>query len=95
MEPVLPDGFLSPRILATESTKGSKIYAAIKGAKDGGISIPHSEEILPSEERISGQHIIAGEKNAASKGLKDQFSKTKPNNIIIDFENIKKKIQSE
>lgn len=47
------------------NTKGSRIYAALKGAVDAGLSVPHSEEILPSEERISGKHIqnknIAGE----------------------------------
>lgn len=40
------------------STKESKIYAVIKGALDGGLEIPCSEEILPSEKRISGKHIL-------------------------------------
>ncbi len=39
------------------STKGSRIYAALKGVVDAGVSVPHSEEILPSEDRISGKHI--------------------------------------
>ncbi|MFH0928779.1 MAG: 50S ribosomal protein L18 [Candidatus Aenigmatarchaeota archaeon] len=39
------------------STKGSRIYAALKGVLDSGVSVPHSEEILPSEDRIKGQHI--------------------------------------
>ena len=37
--------------------KGSRVFAALKGAVDGGLKIPHSVEILPSEERIKGQHI--------------------------------------
>ena len=39
------------------STKGSRIYAALKGVLDAGINIPHSKEILPSEDRIKGKHI--------------------------------------
>ncbi len=39
------------------NTKGSRIYAAVKGAIDAGLSVPHSEDILPSEDRISGKHI--------------------------------------
>jgi len=41
------------------STKGSAIYAAVKGAKDAGISIAIGEEILPDAARISGGHINA------------------------------------
>ncbi|MEM5790957.1 MAG: 50S ribosomal protein L18 [Candidatus Aenigmatarchaeota archaeon] len=40
------------------STKGSKIYACGKGALDAGLKIPIKEEILPSEERIKGEHIV-------------------------------------
>ncbi|MFH1228967.1 MAG: 50S ribosomal protein L18 [Candidatus Aenigmatarchaeota archaeon] len=39
------------------STKGSRIYAALKGALDAGINIPHSNDILPSDDRIKGKHI--------------------------------------
>lgn len=38
-------------------TKGGRIAAALKGALDAGLDIPHGEEILPSEDRISGKHI--------------------------------------
>lgn len=39
------------------STPGSRLYAALKGAVDGGLDIPHSEEILPKPERLSGKHV--------------------------------------
>lgn len=39
------------------STKGSRIYALVKGAIDMGIKIPCDEKIFPSEERIRGKHI--------------------------------------
>lgn len=37
--------------------KGSRIYAAVKGALDGGLKIRCSEDIFPSEDRLSGKHI--------------------------------------
>ena len=40
------------------NTKGSRIYAVVKGAIDAGLKIPVSEEIFPSEERIQGMHIV-------------------------------------
>lgn len=39
------------------STKGSRIYAALKGVLDAGIKVPHSKEILPNEDRTKGVHI--------------------------------------
>ncbi|MBI4019779.1 MAG: 50S ribosomal protein L18 [Candidatus Aenigmarchaeota archaeon] len=41
------------------STKGSRLYGAIKGAVDGGLQVPHSKDILPTEDRIKGAHIAA------------------------------------
>ena len=49
-EAVLDIGLSGPK-------KGSKIFAALKGALDGGIKIPHGKEIIPSEDRIKGKHI--------------------------------------
>ena len=49
------------------STKGSRLYAALKGAADAGVEIPHSEEIVPPIERIRGLHI---EKHLEAKGRK-------------------------
>ena len=45
------------------STSGNRVFAALKGMVDGGLSVPHSEEIFPSEDRLAGAHIdksIAG-----------------------------------
>lgn len=39
------------------STKGGKIYAVVKGVLDAGIDVPHSKEILPSDERIGGEEV--------------------------------------
>lgn len=37
--------------------KGSKLFAVLKGALDGGLKLTHSEDIFPKEERIHGEHI--------------------------------------
>ena len=63
------------------STKGSRIYAAIKGMNDAGLSVPCSDEIMPPEDRIKGQHITS----------RVQTAKT----LTADFEQIKKKIQEQ
>jgi large subunit ribosomal protein L18 len=39
------------------STKGGRIYAAIKGVVDAGVDVPHSPEIFPDEKRLRGEHI--------------------------------------
>lgn len=39
------------------STKGNRIYSALKGVVDAGVHVPHSPEIFPEEERIKGEHI--------------------------------------
>jgi len=58
------------------STKGGRIYAALKGAVDAGVEIPHSPEIFPEEERIKGKHI-------------KEFTGT---DVVAQFEAAKKKM---
>jgi len=41
------------------ATTGARVFAALKGAVEGGLDIPHGEEILPSDERVRGTHIAA------------------------------------
>jgi len=60
------------------STKGNRIYAVVKGAKDAGLKVPVDESILPSEERIKGLHIAS---------YLEKFK-----SIPEKFEEIKKKI---
>src|SRR6266550_1180704 len=38
-------------------TKGSKLFAVLKGLADSGLTVPHSPEKLPPMERIGGNHI--------------------------------------
>lgn len=38
---------------------GSRIFAVVRGARDGGFDVPCNEEVLPSEERVNGEHVAA------------------------------------
>ena len=49
-EAILDIGMRSP-------IKGSNVYGVLKGALEAGLQIPHSAEVLPSDERIKGKHI--------------------------------------
>ncbi len=39
------------------STIGGRVFSALKGMIDAGMEIPHSEVVLPEDERINGEHI--------------------------------------
>jgi len=40
-----------------ESTKGSRLYAALAGVIDAGLKVPFNPQVLPTKDRISGEHI--------------------------------------
>ena len=42
-----------------EPIKGAACFATLKGLLDAGVEIPHSEDILPGEDRLKGKHINA------------------------------------
>lgn len=82
-----------------KSVKGSRIYTLLKGVVDGGINIAHSDSILPSKERLSGEHIAkyASLLKKDDKEYEKKFSgyiknKIEPTNLNKYFEEVKKKI---
>ena len=36
---------------------GARVFAALKGAVDAGLDVPHGESVLPDEDRLKGAHI--------------------------------------
>ena len=80
-------------------TKGSKVFTVLKGAIDAGLNIPHSPEVLPSEQRIKGEHIqsylqiITGNENSRTRNqfrlLRNSQHKMTPAEAV---ESIKQKI---
>ena len=82
------------------SIKGSKVFAALKGAVDAGLNIPHNEVVLPAEERINGEHIANYAQTLGEGELNDKFSQymergLSPVDLPNHFETIKKKIETE
>jgi len=77
-----------------KNSKGSRVYAVLKGTVDAGLSIPYSPDVLPTEERLSGKHIIdyAEKLKKESKEYKKQFSKSQPEKIQEMFDKVKAKI---
>ncbi len=49
--------------------KGSRVFAVLAGAVDGGLEIPHEKNVLPVESRLNGSHI--------DEKIKSAFEKTK------------------
>lgn len=81
------------------STKGSKIYALVKGVVDSGVSVPCSEEIMPQEDKIKGKCIAdyAKKLREDEKKFSKQFSGYLKKNVKIEevekhFQEIKNKI---
>jgi large subunit ribosomal protein L18 len=82
-------------------SKGTRIFAALKGVLDAGVEVPHSEDILPDETRISGQHIADYGANLASdpEVYQQKFSVSlkrgsRPEKLPEHFSAVKDKITS-
>lgn len=41
------------------NSRGSRTYAALQGAVEAGLDIPHSRQPLPAPARLHGEHIVA------------------------------------
>jgi large subunit ribosomal protein L18 len=52
-------------------SKGSLVFAALKGAVDAGMKTRYSQEIVPSEERVKGAHLS----EAGRKGFEEAKQK--------------------
>ncbi|WP_409199544.1 50S ribosomal protein L18 [Methanobrevibacter sp. DSM 116169] len=77
--------------------KGSKIFAALKGAIDAGLEIPHGESVLPSDDRITGEHIANYAESLSEDEVKKLFSKylekgLQPVDLPKNFDETKNKI---
>jgi large subunit ribosomal protein L18 len=80
-------------------SKGARVFAALKGVLDAGVQVPHSEEKLPDEKRISGEHIVQYAKSLASntdeyqaKFSKYLEQKLSPESLADNFNELRKEI---
>ncbi len=79
---------------------GSSPFAAVKGATDAGLHVPHDKEILPKEESVKGQHISLYAKKLSKEHYEKQFSKTIKHGLNIQefpkhVEEVKQKITTQ
>ena len=81
------------------STKGSRLYAALAGAIDAGLKIPFNQEVMPSKERISGEHIVKyahmlkSDKSKYDKQFSNYIkSGLNPEDFLKNFNEVKAKI---
>jgi large subunit ribosomal protein L18 len=56
-----------------KASNGGRTFAALKGAVDSGIEIPHNAKVFPDDSRLRGEHIA----NYAKILAKDQETYTK------------------
>jgi len=80
-------------------TKNARVFAALKGVLDAGIHVAHSEEKLPDEGRIEGQHIVGYAEALVSSPDKyrrrfSQYLRQKlpPENVSKHFAEVKRQI---
>ncbi|MGC9152269.1 MAG: 50S ribosomal protein L18 [Vulcanisaeta sp.] len=81
--------------------KGARVFAVLKGAIDAGLEIPHSEEILPEDDRIEGKHIaeyaekLKGENETVYKARFSQYlaKGLEPADLPKHFEEVRGKIK--
>lgn len=84
------------------SSPQAKVLAVLKGALDAGLNIPHDEEVLPSEERCSGEHIssFAQELKSDEGEYQSQFSNylerdLAPEDLPRHFKQVKQAIETQ
>ena len=80
------------------TTRGARIFAALKGAVDAGLEVPHNDVILPADERIRGEHVAAYAESLSDEEVEKRFSKyirngLSPKDLPDHFESIKQKIE--
>jgi len=73
------------------------LITTLKGAVDGGLKIPHNEEMFPDESRISGEHIAKYSKSLKQEDYRKKFSNyiksgIKPEDIQKKFTETKENI---
>jgi len=76
---------------------GSRIFAVLKGAADGGLKIEFSEEVIAKPARLSGEHIAKYAESTDADRFEKMFSgylkgKKDPKKIKTYFEESKQKI---
>ena len=81
---------------------GSRIFSAVKGAIDAGLSIPCSDKMFPKEKRLRGEHIAGYAKDLGDNQpstFQRQFGKVSKGKVDLTqlpsmYDSTKKKISA-
>ncbi len=84
------------------SSKGSRLYAVLKGLVDSGLNVPHSPDNLPSDDRLAGTHVSTYAKilsTESSDRYKKHFSRylamgLKPEDLSAHFKRVREQVMS-
>lgn len=82
-----------------KATKGSKVFAVVKGANDAGLNIPSDSDIMPSPESINGSIIAEYAENMEDPlEYEKRFSSylrsgLRPEALNSHFEEVKARIE--
>src|SRR5713226_7617950 len=84
------------------SSKGSRLYAVLKGLVDSGLDVPHSPDNLPSEDRLAGTHVSTYAKRLSAQSsdrYKKHFSRyltrgLKPEDLSAHFKQVREQVMS-
>ncbi|MDI9644475.1 MAG: 50S ribosomal protein L18 [Candidatus Verstraetearchaeota archaeon] len=84
-------------------TKSNRILSAMKGAIDAGLDIPHSEEVLPEEDRLKGTQIAeyasllqSNDPAKYQRTFSAYLKKSLPPEVIVEhFASVKEAIEKE
>jgi large subunit ribosomal protein L18 len=82
-------------------SKGTRIFAALKGVIDAGIEVPHGEAVFSDENRITGKHIadyasyLSSEPEVYNQKFSEYFSKgLQPKEMSEHFSVVKDRVKS-
>ncbi|MFN3383356.1 MAG: 50S ribosomal protein L18 [Archaeoglobaceae archaeon] len=84
-EAILDIGLRSP-------TKGSRVFAVLRGAVEAGLNVPHSEEVVPDDERVLGKHVAEFYKEHPERFSEYEKRGLSPEDLPKHVEEIKLKI---
>ncbi len=73
-------------------SRGARIFAVLKGAVEAGLDVPHSEEILPDESRVRGEHIAAYYEQNPERFSEYEKRGLKPSDLPGHVDEVKSKI---
>ena len=87
-EAILDIGLKSP-------TRGSRVFAVLRGAVEAGMDIPHNPEVFPDDSRVRGEHIAEYYEMNPEKFSEYEKRGLKPSDLPNHVDEVKNKIIGE